>query len=81
MLDYGFTPIVYLGTTDRQTSFIYYTSVNAFNYFRKYRKRGKNKPYVYIDIAPNENGMLDCFLFNAPLMKQISIVAVFKDPR
>ena len=81
MLDYGFTPIVYLGTTDRQSPFLYYTSVNAFNYFRKYRKRGKNKPYVYIDIAPNENGMLDCFLFNAPLLKQISIVAVFKDPR
>jgi len=25
--------------------------------------------------------MYDCFLFNAPMMKQISIVAVFKDPR
>lgn len=81
MLDYGFTPIVYLGTTDRQSNFLYYTSVNSFNYYRKYRKRGKNKPYVFIDIAPNENGMLDCYLFNAPLLKQISIVAVFKDPR
>ena len=81
MLDYGFTPIVYLGTTDRQSNFLYYTSVNSFNYYRKYRKRGKNKPYVFIDIAPNENGMLDCYLFNAPLLKQVSIVAVFKDPR
>ena len=25
--------------------------------------------------------MLDCFLFNAPFVNQISIVAVFKDPR
>lgn len=81
MFDYGFVPIVYLGTTDRQNPFIYYTSPHAFKYYRNYRKRGKNKPYVYIDLAPNENGMLDCFLFNAPLMKQISIVAVFKDPR
>ena len=81
MLDYGFAPIVYLGTTDRQNPFVFYTSAHAFNYYRKYRKRGKNKPYVYIDISPNENGMLDCFLFNAPLMKQISITAVFKDPR
>ena len=25
--------------------------------------------------------MLDCFLFNAPLVTQISVVGVFKDPR
>ena len=49
--------------------------------YRKYRRRGKDKPYVFIDVAPNENGMLDCFLFNAPLLKQVSIVGVFKDPR
>jgi len=49
--------------------FIYYTSPHAFNYYRKYRRRGKNRPFVYIDVAPNENGMLDCFIFNAPLLK------------
>ena len=81
LLDYGITPISYLGTTDRMVPFIYYTSPHAFNYYRKYRRRGKDKPFVFIDVAPNENGMLDCFLFNAPLLKQVSIVAVFKDPR
>ena len=81
LLDYGITPISYLGTTDRMSPFIYYTSPHAFNYYRKYRRRGKNRPFVYIDVAPNENGMLDCFIFNAPLLKQVSIVAVFKDPR
>lgn len=81
MLDYGFTPIVYLGTTDRQSPFLYYTSVNAFNYFRKYRKRGKNKPFVWIDTTPNENGHYDCYVFNAPLLKYITVVAIFKDPR
>lgn len=25
--------------------------------------------------------MLDCFLFNAPMLKQVSIVGLFKDPR
>jgi hypothetical protein len=25
--------------------------------------------------------MLDCYVFNAPFLKQISIVGVFKDPR
>lgn len=80
ILDFGFMPIVYLGTTDRMNPFICYTSPQAFNY-NKYRRRRKTKPYVYIDVAPNENGMLDCFIFNASLLKQISIVAVFKDPR
>jgi len=38
------------------------------NYTRNYRKRGRNKPFVYIDTTPNENGMYDCFIFNAPLI-------------
>jgi hypothetical protein len=25
--------------------------------------------------------LLDCYIFEAPLIKQISVVAVFKDPR
>ena len=25
--------------------------------------------------------MLDCFIFNAPMLKQVSIVGLFKDPR
>jgi hypothetical protein len=25
--------------------------------------------------------MLDCFLFNAPMLKQVSVVGIFKDPR
>ena len=25
--------------------------------------------------------MLDCFIFNAPFLEKISVVAVFKDPR
>jgi hypothetical protein len=49
--------------------------------YHKYRKRGKTKPFVYIDVTPNERGMLDCYVFNAPLLKMISVTAVFKDPR
>ena len=48
---------------------------------RQYRKRGKDKPYVWIDFAPNSEGTLDCFIFNAPLIQQISVVGIFKDPR
>lgn len=78
--DYGSLSIDYIGSTDRQNPFIYYTSSTAYRY-HKYRKRGKNKPYVWIDTTPNENGMYDCFIFNAPLINQISISAIFKDLR
>ena len=78
--DYGYLSIDYIGSSDRQNPFIYYTSSTAYRY-HKYRKRGKNRPYVWIDTTPNENGMYDCFVFNAPLLGQVSITAIFKDLR
>ena len=36
---------------------------------------------VYIQKAPNQNGLYDGWIFNAPFVKRISILAVFKDPR
>lgn len=78
--DYGAASIDYIGSVDREVPFIYYTSATAFRY-HKYRKRGKNRPYVWIDTTPNENGMYDCFIFNAPLLNTVSISAIFKDLR
>ena len=78
--DYGNLSIDYIGSTDRQLPFVFYTSATAFRY-HKYRKRGKNKPYVWIDTTPNENGMYDCFVFNAPFLDRVSISAIFKDLR
>lgn len=78
--DYSRQSIDYIGSADRQYPFIYYTSSSAFRN-RKYRKRGKNKPYVWIDTTPNEKGFYDCFVFNAPLLKTVSISAIFKDLR
>ncbi len=72
--------IDYIGSTDRQLPFIYYTSPQAFRN-RKYRKRGKNRPSVWIDTTPNKDGYCDCYVFNAPLLKNISVSAIFKDPR
>ena len=77
---YGKQAIDYLGCIDRQNKFKIITSLTELQNL-KYRRRQSNKPYVWIDFAPNSNGMLDCFIFNAPFVKQISIVAVFKDPR
>lgn len=78
--DYGDMSIDYIGSPDRQLPFIYYTSMSNYRN-HKYRKRGKNKPYVWIDTTPNENGMYDCFIFNAPLIQQVSVSAIFKDIR
>lgn len=78
--DYGNLSIDYIGSIDRQLPFVFYTSSTAFRY-HKYRKRGKNRPYVWIDTTPNENGMYDCFVFNAPLLQYVSITAIFKDLR
>lgn len=75
-----FVELTYLGSIDKHTQFVFYTNPMYLN-LHKYRKRGKEKPYVYIDTTPNENGMCDCFVFNAPLLKQITVTGIFKDPR
>ena len=78
--DFGKQAIEYIGSVDRMNSFQVISSLVELE-TRKYRKRVRNKPYVWIDYAPNSNGMLDCFVFNAPMLKQISVVGIFKDPR
>ena len=73
--------IAYIGTIDRQNPFTFYMTSNFSSKQFQYRKRGKNRPYVYIDPTPNENNMYDGYIFGAPLLRMISIVAIFKDPR
>lgn len=77
---FGKQSIEYIGSTDRRNQFQVVSSLTELQ-TRKYKKRAQNKPYVWIDYAPNANGMLDCFIFNAPFLEQVSVVAVFKDPR
>ena len=72
--------IEYIGSTDKSLPFKWYTTVQDASY-HKYRRRGKFRPYVYIDVTPNENNMYDCFVYNAPLLKEVSVIGVFKDPR
>lgn len=78
--DLGDLAINYIGSTDRTYQFTVVSSLIEFN-TRKYRKRGTKKPYVWIDTTPNTNGLLDCFVFNAPFLQKVSVVAAFKDPR
>lgn len=83
LFDFGLgKSIKYIGSSDKQHSFLVYTkSIDKIKTYQKYRKRGKNKPWVYIDVTPNHEGLLDCYIFGAPLIKQVSVVAIFKDPR
>lgn len=77
---FGKQAIDYIGSTDRKNKFNVLTSLSDLEN-RKYKKRQSKKPYVWIDYSPNVNGMLDCFVFNAPLLEQVSVVGIFKDPR
>ena len=83
LFDYGLhKSIRYIGSSDRQHSFLVYNKpITQIKTYQKYRKRGKNKPWVYIDTTPNSEGLIDCYIFGAPLIKQVSVIAIFKDPR
>lgn len=54
----GEDAISFIGSTDRTNSFRVYFNLEAANY-NKYRTRNADKPYVYIEKTPNENGMYD----------------------
>ena len=77
--DFAEESIEFVGSVNREVQFKVYTSI-AFQY-HKFMRRGGTKPYVYIEPVPNENNMYDAWVFNAPLMKEISIIGIFKDPR
>lgn len=78
--EFGNSGIEYIGSTDMNNPFIVYTN-QSLMMNHQYRRRGKNKPYVYIRTTPNENNMYDGFIFNAPLLNSITVVGIFKDPR
>lgn len=75
----GIDTIKFVGSIDRKERYNVYTD-DAYRY-HKYRKRGANNPYVYVDTAINSNGNMDGYIFNVPFVKYISIVALFQDPR
>lgn len=75
----GIDTIKFVGSVDRKISYTVYTD-NSYK-FHQHKKRGAHKPYVYIDTTVNSNGNMDCYVFNAPLAKYLSVVALFQDPR
>ena len=79
MNDIGDDAIEFVGSVDREIQFKYYTSTSY--QYHKYKRNRSNEPYVYIETTPNENGMYDGWIYNAPFVKYISIIGIFKDPR
>ena len=78
--DFGQQSIDYMGSTDGQVQYIVYTDETYK--LHKYRRRGANNPYVWVDITPNNEGMIDAFIFNAPPMLQIMTIRIIpKDIR
>ncbi len=77
--DFGSEGVEFIGSTDRNISFTVYTDQGWRNH--KYRRRGGDAPYIWIDTTPNSNNLNDGFIFNAPFVKMVSISAIFKDPR
>ena len=75
----GISTIKFIGSADRSVAYKVYTDL-SYKY-HKHKKRGSDKPYVYIDTAINANGMMDCYIFNVPLVKMVSVIALFSDPR
>lgn len=76
----GSDAISYIGATDQSNSFkTYFTLEDAK--MRQYKSRPSSKPYVFVDKTPNSRNMHDCWLFNGPFVKYITVVGVFKDLR
>lgn len=69
----------FVGSIDRGIQFKVYTDTSW--QYHKHMRRGAEKPFVYIEPTPNENNKYDVWIFNAPMLKKISVIAIFKDPR
>ncbi len=78
--DFGEQAVEYIGSTDKQNKFKVYTSTQ-FKYHKYKNKKGRKRPFVYIDTTPNEHNYYDCYLFNAPMLERLTVIAIFKDPR
>lgn len=80
MDDIGEDAIKFVGSVDREVSYDVVFDKNQVK-SRKYRRRGGDVPYVYIEKTPNENGFYDGWIYNLPFVKRIAVIGIFKDLR
>lgn len=77
--DFADDAIEYIGTSDKRTQFKTYTSTSY--QYHKYKRRGCDLPFVYIDTSPNCNNMYDCWVFNYLSDNTLTFIGIIKDPR
>ena len=80
LTEVGDDAIIYIGSADGVHPFKVYYSMEGMK-SNQYRRRGSQEAFVYVDRVPNAKQMCDCWIFNAPFVKQIKVTAVFKDLR
>lgn len=76
----GADALKFVGSADRSVSYDVYFDKSTTN-SHKYKRRGADSPYVYIERTPNENQMYDGWIYNLPFVKKISVIGIFKDLR
>lgn len=72
--------IEYIGSPDMNRPFSVFTNVSTLKY-SVYSRRGNKYPRVWIDTTPNCRNLNDAFIWNAPLIKSVTVSAIFKDIR
>jgi hypothetical protein len=77
--DFGEEAIEYIGSKDRMNPFKIYIDNNYI--YNTFRTRRASKPFVWIDMVPNVNNKYDGYVFNAPMMKELTAILIPKDPR
>ena len=80
MTDLGEDAIEYIGAADRSQQYNVYFSPIAIK-MHQFKRRRSDEPFVYIEKTPNKNDMFDGWIYNAPFVKRIAVIAIFKDPR
>lgn len=71
--------VKFIGSVDRQVKYTVYTD-DSYR-FHEYRRRKNKAPYVYLDTTINSNGNIDGYIFGSDMVKYISVIALFADPR
>lgn len=75
----GEKTIKYIGSIDNNTEYTIYMD-QSYKY-NNLRRRKSQRPYVFVDTSINSNGNMDCYIYNAPFVKAVKVVALFNDPR
>jgi len=79
---FGVNPVEYVGLNNMRESFKVYYHPDDIRTHRV-RIKTRHKPFIWVDLAPNENGKLDMWFFNMSPYNPLQFVkvrAIFEQP-